>query len=142
VEYNIDSLLYKSSITWSNGSYNSRQCVIWIYSVQANKDRLISGGGGTVNPLEASNQNRNLTEEIQRDLWEQFKPPEAKSYDEAKKAFETPQSVLDWRKWRDQQYAERKGYFPNGTRSNAAFLYDDNNNVAAEEEKYKPWTLR
>jgi hypothetical protein len=64
-------------------------------------DRLISGGG-TVNPLEASNQNRNLTEEIQRDLWEQFKPPGAKSYDEAKKAFETPQSVLDWRKWRDQ----------------------------------------
>jgi hypothetical protein len=28
------------------------------------------------------------------------------------------------------------------TRSNAAFLYDDNNNLAAEEEKYKPWTLR
>jgi hypothetical protein len=52
---------------------------------------------------------QNATDQLQRDVYNALYPNSTLSYDEAKKSLETPQSVLEWRKWRDQQYLERKG---------------------------------
>jgi hypothetical protein len=60
------------------------------------------------------------TEQLQRNTYDALYPNSTLSYDEAKKSLEIPQSVLEWRKWRDQQYLSTHGIFTVSVQASAA----------------------